>query len=141
MPLPTQIGITIERAELVNVIVRAKLTSDGEPLKYRQIQIYRSLDLVNWEQVATLLTNEYGEAGLLTEAVNGMYFKALFPGDDDFEACEAIARFTYVAPEPRILIDIGSLLTLILVVTILIAGLKAGLTYIYKMWENAQSRG
>ena len=120
MALPTQIEITVEPAVLTNVIVRAKLMSDGEPLEHKQIQIYRSLDLVNWELVATLLTNEHGEAGLLTVAVNGMYFKALFPGDYDFEACEAVARFTYVAPGPRIPIDTVTLLIQLLIIAILI---------------------
>ncbi len=137
MSFPTQISIVLEPSVLINVIVRAKLMSEGEFLKYKQIQIYRSLDLANWEPVATLITNEYGEVALQTVAVNGMYFKALFPGDYDFEACEAIARFTYVAPEPKVLFEVGSLLTLLLIVTIIVAGLKAGLTYIYKRWENA----
>ena len=82
------------------VMLKAKLTSNGEPLFGMEIKFYRSGDRQSWSFIGSSYTNEEGEASITTEAYIGEYFKAVFEGTEDYDPSEATARFILEEEQP-----------------------------------------
>lgn len=76
--------------------------ANGNPLSGKTIEFYHSLDGVNYALIGTSITDTNGQASITYEITQtGIhYFKARFPGDDVYDASEAIATYEYPAPSP-----------------------------------------
>jgi len=71
--------------------------TEGNPLSGKTIEFYKSSDGINFSLITTKTTNAEGVAEATDEitAYGTYYYKARFPGDDQYEASEAVASYTY----------------------------------------------
>jgi len=93
---------------MVFLKLTATLTdSDGNPLSGKTIEFYKSTDGVNYTLIATKTTDENGVAETTDEITETgtYYYKAKFPGDDQYESSEASAEYTYSPTAPLFVIS------------------------------------
>lgn len=94
---------------MTTVKVSAELNDiNGNPLSNKTIKFYRSNDGETYNLIATETTNENGVAEITDEITSPgeYYYKAVFPGDDTYDASQAVT--TYTEKEPHFtIVDIN----------------------------------
>lgn len=69
--------------------------SAGNPLPNKTINFYKSTDNVNWTKIGTQTTDENGQASIYDALPSTTtYYKAEFPGDDQYEPSSAETSYT-----------------------------------------------
>jgi len=97
---------------------------DGNPLPNKTINFYYSRDAVTWTPLDTKTTDSNGQAETIfsTNETGTFYFKAEFPGDDQYEPSSAVASYT-ITPTAAKGIPTWMIVLIVLFVLILLFGL------------------
>ena len=80
---------------MVTLLLTATLKDiDGNPLADKPINFYYSYDKQTWNLIETKNTNSNGVAEATFEATQTTYFKAEFPGDENYDPSSDIEVYT-----------------------------------------------
>jgi len=80
----------------VTLKLTATLTTDGTPLSGKTINFYYSYDGSTWTFIGSATTDASGQASITHVTDRTTYYRAVFPGDPDYEPSSATA--TYILP-------------------------------------------
>jgi len=84
---------------MVTLMLTATLKDiDGNPLADKPINFYYSYDSQTWNLIETKNTNENGQATTTFTTYQTTYFKAEFPGDENYDPSSDIEVYTVEIP-------------------------------------------
>ena len=82
---------------MVTVQLLATLTDGVNPLEGKPIDFYYSYDGETYNLISSEVTDENGQASTTHETEQTIWYKAVFSGDETYEASEAIQKYVIEA--------------------------------------------
>jgi hypothetical protein len=108
---------------MVTLKLTATLTSNGTPLSGKTVNFYYSYDGEEWVPIGSATTDANGQASVTHTTDKTTYYKAEFPGDQEYEPSSATAVYTPPSQQAQQPAPAGVPIWLVLLILLVLLGI------------------